>query len=131
MNQSHEIAVSLLEKARGDRKACYALAADPEIPAWLAGFHAQQAVEKALKSVLAYKLVEYPRTHNLSMLIGLLRINNLPLPPNAEEIPQLTPFGIAFRYEDTSPKDEKIPIDRIWATECVDRTILWAESILY
>jgi hypothetical protein len=62
------------------------------------------------------------------LLIGFIRIHNLPLPPDAEDIPQLTPFGIAFRYEDTSPADESIPFDRTWTTQCLDRTIRWAES---
>jgi hypothetical protein len=98
MNLSHETATSLLEKARGDRQAFHALIADPIMPSWLLGFHAQQAVEKALKSVLAMSSVEYPRTHNLAMLIGLLRQCDLPLPPDTEELLQLTPFGVAFRY---------------------------------
>ena len=37
------------------------------------GFHAQQAVEKALKAWLALLGVEYPRTHDLSLLLGILR----------------------------------------------------------
>ena len=52
MNPSHETALSLLEKARGDQLAYHALVDDSTIPTWLAGFHAEQAVEKALKSVL-------------------------------------------------------------------------------
>jgi len=37
------------------------------------GFHAQQAIEKALKAWLAWLDVEYPRTHDLSLLLSLLR----------------------------------------------------------
>jgi len=128
MNPSHETAMSLLEKARGDRQAYNALITDPMMPSWLLGFHAQQAVEKALKSVLALASVEYPRTHNLAMLIGLLRQNSLPLPPDTEELSQLTPFGAAFRYDDTSPPDDSLAFDRSWAAQCIDRTIRWAEA---
>jgi HEPN domain-containing protein len=34
------------------------------------GFHAQQAVEKALKAVLALKGVEFPYSHDLDALIA-------------------------------------------------------------
>ena len=95
MNPSHEAAMSLLEKARGDQRAYHVLIADEKMPAWLVGFHAQQAVEKALKSVLAAASIECPRTHNLSMLVGLVRKHDLTLPPDAEELWRLTPFGAA------------------------------------
>lgn len=36
------------------------------------GFHAQQAAEKALKAWLSVLDVEYPRTHDLTMLLALL-----------------------------------------------------------
>jgi hypothetical protein len=35
MNPSHEAAMSLLEKARGDRQAYHALIADPTMISWL------------------------------------------------------------------------------------------------
>ena len=35
-------------------------------------FHAQQAVEKALKSILVYFRVEFPNTHTIQKLIELL-----------------------------------------------------------
>ena len=128
MNRSHENAASLLERARGDRQAFHVLIADPTMPAWLVAFHAQQAVEKALKAALASASVEYPRTHNLAMLIGLLRHNSLPLPPDADEIPALTPFGTASRYDDALSSDDSVTLDQAWATQCVDRTISWAQS---
>jgi HEPN domain-containing protein len=130
MNPSHEAAASLLEKARGDRRAFLSLADDPEVPTWIAGFHAQQAVEKSLKSVLVSVSVEYPRTHNLSMLIGLLGIQNTPLPPDNENLSELTPFGTAFRYEDASPASQEIPFNRERVSQFVDRTLRWAEIFL-
>lgn len=35
-------------------------------------FHAQQAVEKSLKAVLISRGIDFPRTHNLRMLIDVL-----------------------------------------------------------
>jgi len=130
MSPSREAALALIEKARGDRQACRALLAEPTMPEWLVGFHCQQAVEKALKSVLTAATVEYPRTHNLAMLLELLRRHDLTLPPDAEGLARLTPFGAALRYDDTSPPDESPALDRAWAGPVMDRTIRWAESCL-
>ena len=52
MNSSAEYAVALLRRAVGDQYVVERLAADAQAPAWVLGFHAQQAVEKALKAVL-------------------------------------------------------------------------------
>ena len=35
-------------------------------------FHAQQAAEKALKALLIARRIEFPRTHNLRILLDLL-----------------------------------------------------------
>jgi HEPN domain-containing protein/predicted nucleotidyltransferase len=36
--------------------------------AWIAGFHAQQAAEKSIKSIYIYLQIQYPFTHNLDLL---------------------------------------------------------------
>ena len=127
MSPSHELARSLLEKARGDRHACLKLMDDSETPTWLVGFHAQQAVEKAIKAVLALSSIEYPRTHNLTILVELLGKHGLPLPSDADEIEKLTPFGAALRYDDEA-SSEDVPLDRAWAAACADRIVRWAEA---
>ncbi len=43
------------------------------------GFHAQQAVEKALKAWLTLHSVAYPRTHDLTALITLLETRRVPI----------------------------------------------------
>jgi len=130
MNRSREYAQRLLSKARGDQFALEELVDLPEAPLWVLGFHAQQAIEKAIKAVLASLSIEYSPTHNLASLTALLQKNGIDLPPDTEQIPQLTPFGVAFRY-DTEPEDEQIaPLDRNWAKGCVERTIAWAKRLL-
>ncbi|MDW8468096.1 MAG: HEPN domain-containing protein [Burkholderiales bacterium] len=62
-----------MSKAADDLYVARRLAADPEAPGWILGFHAQQAAEKSLKAVLALHRIEYPRTHNLAMLLELVR----------------------------------------------------------
>ncbi|MDZ4254594.1 MAG: HEPN domain-containing protein [Sulfuritalea sp.] len=99
MNSPIDYARALLDKARDDGYVLKTLAIDAAAPDWILGFHAQQAVEKALKTVLASQGVEYPRTHNLAMLMELLRRQKLEPPPDGDELGRLTPFGVALRYD--------------------------------
>ena len=127
MNSSTDYAAALLSKARDDGYVVRSMSADASAPNWVIGFHAQQAVEKSLKSVLARHEIEFPRTHNLSMLIELLRLHVIPLPPEADDLARLTPFGVALRY-DAAAGEEEPPIQREWAVDVVSRTIDWAAS---
>ncbi len=61
----NELAQLLMEKAAGDEKILLRLIDDEDIPDDGLGFHAQQAVEKMLKAVLARNEVSYERTHNI------------------------------------------------------------------
>ena len=127
MNSSTDYAAALLSKARDDGYVVRSMSADASAPNWVIGFHAQQAVEKSLKSVLTRHEIEFPRTHNLSMLIELLRLHVIPLPPDADDLARLTPFGVALRYDDAAGEEEP-PIQREWAVDVVSRTIDWAAS---
>ncbi len=129
MNLRLEAARRLLAKARDDRYVVARLADDPMAPSWAMGFHAQQAVEKALKAVLAGHGVEHPLTHNLAMLLAKLAEEGLPAPPDAARLPELTPFGTAARYDDLEEPQE-MRLDRDWVCGCVDRTLSWAEARL-
>ncbi len=61
-------------------------------------FHAQQAAEKALKSLLVRHQIEFDRTHNLAALLQLAE----PVAPGISEelagAPWLTPFAVTSRY---------------------------------
>ncbi|MBM4027767.1 MAG: HEPN domain-containing protein [Planctomycetes bacterium] len=88
----------LLMLAEGDYRAALILAHadDPQMIA--AGFHLQQAVEKSLKAWLALKGMDYPKTHDLSLLLRLLEDEG----ENIEafwSLLELNPFAIQFRYE--------------------------------
>ncbi len=131
MNRSPEYARVLLQKARGDLAALGCLLADADVPAWSVGFHAQQAVEKALKAVLAARSIEFPRTHNLATLLDLLRDQGLPLPPDWQEMPRLTPFGTTLRYDMEPPEEAEHALDRTWAADAAQRTVVWAETTLF
>lgn len=121
MNSPIDFAHALLGKARDDGYVLKALAVDAAAPDWILGFHAQQAIEKALKAVLARQGVEYPRTHNLAMLLELLRRQNLDMPPDTDGLGRLTPFGVALRYDEV-PDESEPALDREWALQVVWRT---------
>jgi len=131
MNRSPELADILLHKARGDAWMLNKVLDEPGAPPWAVGFHAQQAVEKAIKSALAAHSIEYPRTHNLALLVDLLAHGGLRLPPDAEELPRLTPFGALLRYDDDSQAAAPAPaVDKTWMGECVRRTLQWAHEMI-
>jgi len=88
----------LLALAEKDYKAALILAHADEPQADAAGFHLQQAVEKALKAWLAGKGVDYPRTHDLSPLLGLLEDEGERIEPFWDLL-ELNPFAVQFRYE--------------------------------
>jgi len=94
----------LLHKARQDELVVERLLGDPDVDDDTLGFHAKQAVEKLLKAVLTSRNVDYPRTHNLGVLIELLASNGIELPAELADIDRLTPFGTVFRYDEVSPE---------------------------
>lgn len=127
MNSPTDYADALLAKARDDDYVVRSMVADSKAPDWIIGFHAQQAVEKAIKSVLTRHAIEFPRTHNLSMLVELLRLQAIALPPAADDLAWLTPFGVALRYDDSAGEDEPT-LQRQWTADVVSRTLSWASS---
>lgn len=60
-------------------------------------FHAQQAVEKYLKTLLILRGVTVPRTHDLAELAGILP-KDIALGVSAEAIASLTPYAVQSRY---------------------------------
>jgi HEPN domain-containing protein len=129
MKSAVEHGLALLEKARGDFYVLERLASDSDAPVWILGFHAQQAVEKALKAVLSCHGTSFPHTHNLVMLLELLRRDGHSRPPDGDDLATLIPFGVALRYE-AALEDEILPLERTWALHAARRTLEWAEGWL-
>ncbi len=88
----------LLALAENDYQAALILARAENPQADAAGFHLQQAVEKALKAWLAFKGVDYPKTHDLNPLLGLLEDQGERIEPFWNLL-ELNPFAVQFRYE--------------------------------
>lgn len=79
------------------------------------GFDCQQAVEKYIKALLTYYQIEFPKTHDLAKLLGLLGSVD---PETAQALSRtnwLTPFGVDVRYPDDAP--HMLPGDEIRAIE--------------
>jgi HEPN domain-containing protein len=97
---SRELALLLVRKAESDEAILDKLLDDVDIPDDALGFHAQQAIEKRLKAVLAFHGVTFDRTHSLAYLTSLLEHHGIELPAGRDEIEGLTPWAVAARYED-------------------------------
>jgi HEPN domain-containing protein len=107
MKTPHDHAASLLLKASHDLIAARAILAAGDAFDTVC-FHAQQAVEKSLKAVLAWREIEYPRRHDVGELLELVK----PLAPDvahyAERIIDLAPYAVEIRYEiEFEPSDDQ------------------------
>lgn len=121
-----DLAKLLMEKAAGDEKILFRLIDEDDIPDDGLGFHAQQAVEKTIKAVLAHHGVPYERTHNIAYLLKLLDGAGIPKPDNAIDLPNLSPWAAEFRY---AHQPEAV-LDRAAMRSSVERTKAWAEAEL-
>jgi HEPN domain-containing protein len=90
------------------------------------GFHAQQAVEKALKAVLAVKGVAFPYSHDLNGLLGLCRNNSIVIPEDLSEVGHLSVFAVRLRY-DASPAAR---LDRDRALKWAATAVAWARTTI-
>jgi HEPN domain-containing protein len=76
-----------------------------------AAYHCQQAAEKLVKAVLARAGIDFPRTHDIGALVGMLPKNHA-LAARLAPLRDLTPYAVAYRYpaEDAwdPPKPQEI-----------------------
>jgi HEPN domain-containing protein len=124
---SRELAELFFRKARQDEFVLDKLISDPTSPDEVIGFHAQQAVEKMLKAVLALHAVRLGKIHEIGQLRALLRKNGIAHPSEFDELDRLSPFAADFRYKDL-PSGPEHPFDRMWAADSVRRVKAWAEA---
>lgn len=103
MTPHREEAARLLRLAQRDRAAFRALIAAPDVPVAVALFHAQQAVEKALKSVMCLHGVMFRRTHDLEQLASQLADAGQAAPVGEADLSRLTPYAVDYRYDDDAP----------------------------
>lgn len=102
---------------------------DPAVADETAGFHAQQAIEKALKAVLLSLDGRMRRTHDLARLCRAAEQFGGVLPGSVEDVANLTPFAVEYRYGDLTDDAEE-PLDRRRIRRLVADFLAWAESKL-
>jgi len=103
------------------------LAPDPDIDDEAVGFHAQQAVEKWLKAVMASHGLKEMRTHDLGRLVVLLDKAEVDLPPSADLVDDLSIYAVPMRYADLLDAE---PLDREATVALVDEVGRWSEAQL-
>lgn len=118
---------TLLRKAAGDAAAARELADNPDIPDEIVGFHAQQAVEKWPKAVIAGRGERFEHTRDLSRLLNLATHLSAPPPVDADALIELTQYSVPLRYEDLLDAE---PLDRSSAIALIDAVGAWAEGEL-
>lgn len=120
-----EVAAILARKAQEDATAVREFAANPEIADGIIGFHAQQAVEKWLKAVIASRGEDFEHTHDLRHLITLARLDSGEPPFDTREAVDLTEYAVPLRYEDLFDAE---PLDREAAVALVEAVGRWADA---
>lgn len=89
---------SWLEKAESDLRAAEVLLAAAQIDPATIAFHAQQAAEKYLKSLLVRHQVPFPRTHDIGKLLELAETVETGIEAELSTATTLTPYAVEFRY---------------------------------
>lgn len=125
--EGRDLAKVLARKAEGDAKAMRRLAPDPEIDDEAVGFHAQQAIEKWLKAVMALQGLEEARLHDLGRLLEILDEAGVDSPPGADWLDDLSIYAVPLRYADLLDAE---PLDRDAALALVSEVGEWASAQL-
>lgn len=118
-----EVAEVYLGKAASDLSAARALAPDADQDDDVVGFHAQQAVEKSLKAVLAVRGLEIPRTHDLELLMRRLQTGPQKPPDEMMEVKSLSPWAVTMRYDEM-----EATLDREVALALAESSVEWARE---
>ena len=125
MDSKDELVQNWLIKAQHDLLAAKKLSIEPEIYGDIAIYHCQQSAEKAVKGFLILNDQEFPRTHDIRLLIQLaIRINpSFEYYQETSEI--LTPYATEFRYPSDvmQPNPEELEDALIKAEELFDFVI--------
>jgi HEPN domain-containing protein len=126
MADQGDLARELLSLAEDDRAAAAALLEVGAVSDAIVGFHAQQAVEKALKAVLASRAADFPFTHNIGLLMQLCDDAGVELPASLGDADLLTPYGVALRYGARSAGT----LGREAALDLATEAVTWAHGLL-
>lgn len=123
MKDKYDLTRGWLTKAASDL-ATADLILDSPGPYDTACFHAQQAVEKLLKAVLAFHELPIPKSHDLEELqrsIGVIQ----PLPELAAlDLIEMTDYAVAVRYDFEFWPDQQMAGQAVTLAQKIYRIIL-------
>ena len=122
--EQREYAELLLKHATSDLRAFRVLIADDDMLDDVVGFHAQQAVEKAVKVALVVADIDFPRSHDLRELTDIAADSGIAVPETVREARWLTPWAAQLRY------DMVEPLDRDAALAVAAEAVEWASGLL-
>jgi HEPN domain-containing protein len=126
MASEQDLAEQLLRRADEDAAGAKGMLPIHEVADVLVCFHAQQAVEKALKAVLAAHGVEFAHRHDLRVLIGQCEYAGVRLPEELVEVDLLSPYAAELRYDDDTVHAVERETASRWATTAVQ----WARGLV-
>lgn len=121
-------ALEWIEQAEGDLRYARLGRTEPGIPINLVGFHAQQAIEKALKGRLVAAQVDFPRSHDLEELRILLRQAGADWPELLDKVKELTPLAVQTRYPGFEDPLTAAEVDE--AIRLAEEVVAWVKSEL-
>lgn len=122
-----ELAALLSRKASDDATAVSEFAGNQEISDEIIGFHAQQAIEKWLKALMASRDLAQLRTHDIDQLCRALETDGVELPFPRPRLAELTIFAVPLRYEQLLDAE---PLDRQAVVRLVKEVGKWVAAQL-
>jgi HEPN domain-containing protein len=121
------LAALLARKASADATAMRTLSGSSEISDEIVGFHAQQAVEKWLKALMALRGIRQVRIHDIERLAEIVEKDGIELPVDRDRLSELTQYAVPLRYEDLLDAE---PLDREATSALVEEVGRWAEEVI-
>ncbi|MEW6601545.1 MAG: HEPN domain-containing protein [Nitrospirota bacterium] len=129
----HKVVKQWLEHAEEDlRLAKHAFKLSSSRPYKLIAFHAQQCAEKYLKAFLALKKVDFPYTHNISLLLEISSKHAEWVSEKLSEAEMLTDYAVTARYpgpEKVTKKDAELAVKIADKVRSVVRKALKQEGL--
>jgi len=115
-----------LQRAKSNMARAKAGRVSPDILYEDLCYDAQQAVEKAFKSVCIIHEIVFPKTHDIAYLIELLEKGGVEVPENLQNAKILTGYAVETRYPgDYEPVDEE---DLRKAIEIAKKVLKWVKK---
>ena len=91
-------------------------------------FDLQQSVEKSLKALLIYYNVDFPKTHDIAVLLKLIKSSiNIDIPQEVYQASYLTMYAVITRYPNWNKVSEN---DYLEAAKLADVVYHWAKEII-